>query len=75
MPWLEPDAFSEDRMKLMYLIHIRSEFDAALWAVFDTRSNWTDFTKSPSMYNPGALVMHGEHYGKLVGFKVEQAHS
>jgi hypothetical protein len=36
MPWLEPDAFSEDRMKLMYPIHVRSEFDAALWAVFDT---------------------------------------
>jgi hypothetical protein len=27
VPWLEPDAFSEDRMKLMYLIHVRSEFD------------------------------------------------
>jgi hypothetical protein len=37
--WLEPDAFSEDRMKLMYLIHVRSEFDAARWAVFDTQSN------------------------------------
>jgi hypothetical protein len=36
MPWLEPDAFSEDRMKLMYPIHVRSEFDAALWAVSDT---------------------------------------
>jgi hypothetical protein len=75
MPWLEPDAFSKDRMKLIHLIHVRSEFDAARWAIFDTRSNWRVFTKSPYTYNPGAVIMHGEHYGKLVEFKVEEAHS
>ena len=42
---------------------------------FDTRSNWRDFTKSPYMYNPGAVIIHGEHYGKLVEFKVGEAHS
>jgi hypothetical protein len=73
--WLEPDAFSEDRMKLMYLIHVRSEFDAARWAVFDTQSNWRAFSISPYVYNPGAVVMHGEYYGELVEFKAEEAHS
>jgi hypothetical protein len=62
-------------MKLIHLIHVRSESDAARWAIFDTHSNWRDFTKSPYTYNPGAVIMHGEHYGKLVEFNVEEAHS
>ena len=38
--WLDTAEFSEDRMRLMSLLHVRSEYGPEQWAAFDTRSAW-----------------------------------
>jgi hypothetical protein len=76
--WLDSAAFSQDSMRLLSLLHLRSEHGPDRWAVFDTRSNselctqrdWPDYS-----YNTGAVIMHGERYGELVDFDPNSAHS
>jgi hypothetical protein len=76
--WLDIAEFSEDRMRLMSLLHVRSEYGPEQWAAFDTRSSWLACQQDGWLrcaYNVNAVVMHGEHYGKLVPFDVSRAHS
>lgn len=76
--WLNTNHFSEDRMRLMSFLHARSEYGPEQWAAFDTRSAWLCCQKGRwerCVYNANAVVMHGEHYGKLVPFAVSSAHS
>lgn len=76
--WLDTTGFSEDRMRLMSLLHVRSEYGPEQWAAFDTRSTWLACHKKRwvrCVHNANAVVMHGEQYGKLVPFAVNSAHS
>jgi hypothetical protein len=76
--WLDSAAFSQDSMRLLSLLHLRSEHGPERWAVFDTRStselctqrDWPNYS-----YNTGAVIMHGERYGELVDFDPNSAHS
>lgn len=65
-------------MRLMSLLHVRSEYGPEQWAAFDTRSAWLACRQTGWMrcvHNDNAVVMHGENYGKLVPFAVNSAHS
>jgi hypothetical protein len=76
--WLNTAEFSEDRMRLMSLLHVRSEYGPEQWAAFDTRSAWLACQQTEwqsCVYNANAVVMHGEYYGRLVPFAVNSAHS
>jgi len=77
--WLDVAEFAEDRMRLMSLLHVRCEYGPEQWAAFDTRSAWlacrTQTGWQRCIYNSNPVVMHGEHYGKLVPFFVNSAHS
>jgi hypothetical protein len=76
--WLDTAKLSEDRMRLMSLLHVRSEYGPERWAAFDTRSAWLACQQTGwyrCAHNVNAVVMHGEHYGKLVPFTVNSAHS
>lgn len=65
-------------MKLLSLIHVRSEYRSNQWAVFDTRSTWMECSNlrwRMYKYNPRAVIMHGKQYGRLVEFDVNSAHT
>jgi hypothetical protein len=77
LPWLDPAAFSQDRMRLLSLLHVRSEYGPDQWAAFDTRSGCFACSKWLWLcywYNPSAVIMHGERYGSLVDFDANSAH-
>jgi hypothetical protein len=76
--WLDVAELSEDRMRLMSLLHVRSEHGPEQWAAFDTRSALLACQQDGWLrcaYNTNAVIMHGEHYGRLVPFAVSRAHS
>lgn len=76
-PWAEPDAFAQDSMKLLSLLHVRSEYAPSRWAALDTQSTWRMCIQESweeYTYNVGAVVMYGEQYGTLVDFNVNAAH-
>jgi hypothetical protein len=76
--WLDVVDFSKDRMRLMSLLHVRSEHGPEQWAAFDTRSAWLACRQTTwplYVHNANAVVMHGERYGELVPFAVNSAHS
>ena len=78
IPGLVTDGFFQDYMKLLSLLHVRSEYLPDRWAAFDCRSTHFSASQSRSkeyMYNPGAVIMYGEQYGELVDFDVDSAHS
>jgi hypothetical protein len=78
IPWLDAVSFSQDRAKLLSLLHVRSEYDSSQWAAFDTRSARRACTQSGWLaytHNPRAVILHGPQYGKLVKFDVHAAHS
>lgn len=74
--WLELESLSQD-MKLLSLLHLRTEYEPHLWAAFDTRSSYLCFLPHQPgayLYNAKSVVMHGKHYGKLKRFDVNAAH-
>jgi hypothetical protein len=77
--WLNTAELGGDRMRLMSVLHVRSEYGPEQWAAFDTRSAWLACHKHAGwhrcVYNVNAVVMHGERYGELVPFAVNPAHS
>jgi hypothetical protein len=78
IPWLDSVAFSQDSMRLLSLLHLRSEHGPDQWEVFDTRSTSDVCTQKAwpgYSYNAGAVIMHGERYGELVEFDANSAHS
>jgi len=77
IPGRETNGFGHDYMKLLSLLHVRSEYDPSQWAAFDTRSTQSLCSQSTwkqYLYNPRAVIMHGEQYGRLVDFDVNAAH-
>ncbi|KAM0717605.1 hypothetical protein Q7P37_007457 [Cladosporium fusiforme] len=74
--WIKLDAFSQDRMKLLSLLHVRTEYEPQLWAPFDTRSSYGYFSVLNGMlyFNEKSVIMHGKHYGNLVPFDVNSAY-
>jgi hypothetical protein len=71
-------ALSEDHMKLLSLLHVRSEYNPDQWTSFDTRSTHGVCRQSGwdvYIYNAKAVTMHGEQYGTLVEFDPDLAHS
>ena len=77
IPGRETNGFGHDYMKLLSLLYVRSECDPSQWAAFDTRSTQSLCSQSTwkqYLYNPRAVIMHGEQYGRLVDFDVNAAH-
>jgi hypothetical protein len=75
--WADITSFSQDSMKLLSLLHVRTSFESRLWAAFDTRSSSVAFAAPKQMlymFNAASVIMHGEHYGRLVELDVESAH-
>jgi hypothetical protein len=64
-------------MRILSLLHVRSEYDAQKWAAFDTRSARTEFMslKVHRFYNVNVVIMHGESNGRLKKFDMDAAHS
>jgi hypothetical protein len=77
IPGMETHGFSQDYMRLMSLLHVRSQCDPSEWAAFDIRSTkyvCSQSTWNPYIYNGSAVVMHGEQYGRVVDFDADSAH-
>lgn len=67
--------FAQDRMKLLSMLHVRSEYRPQQWATFDTLSARAGLMDSESLpyYNANAVIMHGEAYGKIKAFDADAA--
>lgn len=71
--WLNSSSIgqlSQDRMRILSLLHVRSEYEPQQWAALDTRSARATFMMDTvhSWYNANVVVMHGESYGRLKEF-------
>jgi len=76
--WLDSAAVSQDSMRLLSLLHVRSEYSPDRWAAFDTLSASAVCTQKAwpgYSYNAGAVIMHGERYAELVEFDANSAHN
>lgn len=77
VPWLEVTSFSQDFMKLLSLLHVRTEYGPEQWATFNTRSSYYAFSEDTAqayLHNAQAVVMHSDRYGILTKFDVNSAH-
>lgn len=76
-PYLDQDTLSEEPLKLLSLLHIRSAFEPEDWVMFD---KWhvtfaEHFSVLMPEYNGNCVVMFGCEYGKLVPWDEAKAHS
>ncbi|KAK5114400.1 hypothetical protein LTR85_010222 [Meristemomyces frigidus] len=75
--WLEIQGFMEDRMKLLSLLHLRTEFPPPDWAVFDIRGTSFAFCAGwlPVPFNAKCVKMYGKEYGQLTDWSEWITHS
>lgn len=76
-PYLDQDTLSEDPLRLLSLLHVRSAFQPEEWVMFDkwhvTLAEY-HIVLIPE-FNENCVVMEGPDYGKLVPWEEEKAHS
>lgn len=77
LPYLDVVSLSEDPMKLLALLHYRTKYGQAEWALWDCRQFQTPFAEGALViaYNPHCVVMHGDRFGELVQWSEASAHS
>jgi hypothetical protein len=67
--WIRAKDFAEDRMRLLTLLHLRTEHSLQSWVMHDTIESRAVFNKGLYVpYNPSCVEMFGEEYGRLVPF-------
>ncbi|KAF2763713.1 hypothetical protein EJ03DRAFT_58377 [Teratosphaeria nubilosa] len=77
LPYLRVDALSQDRNKLLALLHHRTKYDPSEWVMFDFEQVRHPFNMAcalPIATNPHCVVMQGDGYGRLVPWTAEAAH-
>ncbi|KAE9982495.1 hypothetical protein BLS_005926 [Venturia inaequalis] len=76
-PYLDQATLSEDPLRLLSLLHVRSAFQPEEWVMFDkwhvTLAEY-HIVLIPE-FNENCVVMQGPEYGKLVPWEEEKAHS
>jgi hypothetical protein len=74
--WLLARPFAEDRMKLISLLHLRTEYPSRTWAMFDTiESEYAFRAMGEAPYSTCCVEMFGEHYGRLVEYDDSLLHT
>ncbi|KAK5694378.1 hypothetical protein LTR17_024859 [Elasticomyces elasticus] len=75
--YLDLQTLSEDPMALISLLYHRSHTEPADWVLFDK-----EMTRIPfdvwlwrNQYNPHAVIMYGQHYGRLINWNKHSAHA
>ncbi|KAK4543640.1 hypothetical protein LTR36_005285 [Oleoguttula mirabilis] len=67
--WLKLEDFIEDCMRLLSLLHARTQYTPAAWALFDTRSSMLQFCAgllpTVRLFNANSVKLYGEEYGAL----------
>jgi hypothetical protein len=75
--WLEINTFAEDPMRLLSLFRSRTDHAPQYWIPFDTIQSSRCFgeKRGDFSYNAGAVIKHGDRYGQLTKFDLEQVYS
>lgn len=74
--WIRGKDFAEDRMRLLRLLHLRTEYSLQRWAMYDTIESDTVFAEALGVpYSPHCVKMFGEDYGRLVDFDDTMVHT
>jgi hypothetical protein len=75
-PYLDTETLSEDPMRLLALIHRRSQLDMTDWILFDGEQLNKGFHLDvfDMAYNPHWVVAYGEKFGKLVQWEASACH-
>ncbi|CZT20610.1 uncharacterized protein RCC_06468 [Ramularia collo-cygni] len=79
--WLRIKSFSEDRMRLLTLLHLRTSLPASEFAIMDSRELRVVFAAKPRnikvelFYNKHCVSLLGENYGDLVEYDSALSHS
>ena len=79
-PWIYIQEFAENPMRLMSLLHCRSEYTSRDWAAFDTRETLDILGRPPlsfmaPIFNAKCVKMYGDDYGRLVGLDPSLMHT
>jgi hypothetical protein len=75
--YIDITEFTEDRMKLLSFLHVRSAYAPGDWAMFDAVETKRYFhgPRQPLYFNDKCVTMSGEGFGRLVDFDVGLIHS
>jgi hypothetical protein len=74
--WMLARLFAEDRMKLISLLHLRTEYPSQTWAMFDTIESERAFRmKGHAPYSTCCVQMFGQDYGRLVDYDESLLHT
>lgn len=74
--WILVKDFAEDRMKLVSLLHLRTEHTSQAWAMFDTlESHYVFKSRQDATYSPVCVEMFGDNYGRLVDYNESLLHT
>ncbi|QDS69564.1 hypothetical protein FKW77_007963 [Venturia effusa] len=76
-PYLDQETLSEEPLRLLSLLHVRSAYEPEDWVMFD---KWhvnlaAQFAVLLPEFNRNCVVMQGPEYGNLVPWDEEKAHS
>ncbi|KAK4545913.1 hypothetical protein LTR36_002477 [Oleoguttula mirabilis] len=76
-PWLELQGFMEDRMQLLSLLHVRTQYSPSAWAGFDIRGTSVAFTAGliPVLFNAKCVRMFSDRYGEMTEWSGALTHS
>lgn len=79
-PWIYIEEFADDPMRLMALLHLRSEYTSRDWAGFDTRQTFDILGQRPlsfipAIFNAKCVKMHGSDYGRLTDCDPSMIHT
>ncbi|KAK3716363.1 hypothetical protein LTR37_006513 [Vermiconidia calcicola] len=76
IPYLNLQTLGEDPMKLLALLHYRTEVEQCEWVMFDCEQVRTHFHSSVLniAYNPHCVIAYGKDFGKLVQWNKDAAH-
>ncbi|KAH9820287.1 hypothetical protein Tdes44962_MAKER10331, partial [Teratosphaeria destructans] len=77
LPYLTLDALSQDKNRLLALLHYRSQYDLPEWVMFDFEQVRHPFDMACALHvatNPHCVVVQADGYGRLVPWTAEAAH-
>jgi hypothetical protein len=73
--WILVKDFAEDRMKLMRLLYLRTEYPSQAWTMFDTLESHHAFTAGHAPFISSCVEMFEDNYGRLVDYDESSLHT